>query len=228
VVYLGSVLVKLTHPWWGGSGQVLRWAATVRQPALHHGWWNTALAPGLSLPGVASLVDLAVTAGEATLPLLLVSPRLRPWALPAGALLHVAMQEWLFPQLFSFLMLLGYYAFGPVGDRAWRVRWDPEHPWARVVGALGARLDWLGRARWEPSAGASLVVTDPAGRGLQGPLGVALLAPLTPVTVLVYALLGLGAPGRLAAVREPLENTLVTAALGLWLLAKFKAWRSAP
>ncbi|MBI5515866.1 MAG: HTTM domain-containing protein [Deltaproteobacteria bacterium] len=230
VVYLGSVLVKLTHPWWSGTGQVLRWAATVRQPSQHHGWWNGLLAPLVSVPWVASLVDVGVTAGEATLPLFLVSPRWRGAALAAGALLHCAMQEWLFPQLFSFLMLLGYFAFGPVGDRAWGVRWDPETRWASALGAWGERLDWLGRARWEPAAGAAFRVTDPAGRALDGPLAVALLAPLTPATVLVYALLALGDGGRLAAAREPLENAVVAAALVAWAAARVRltaAW-SAP
>jgi hypothetical protein len=228
VVYLGSVLVKLTHPWWSGTGQVLRWAATVRQPSLHHGWWNAALAPFVSVPWVASLVDVGVTAGEATLPLFLVSPRWRGAALAAGALLHCAMQEWLFPQLFSFLMLLGYFAFGPVGDRAWSVRWDPGTRWASALGAWGERLDWLGRARWEAAAGAALRVTDPAGRALEGPLAVALLAPLTPATVLVYALLALGDGGRLSAVREPLENAVVAAALGGSVAARVRAAWSAP
>ena len=114
LVYLSSVVVKLAHPWWRGTGSIIRWLATTRAPEANpDALLSRALSPLLSIPWTSQVAELSVTALEVALPLGLLLPRTRTLCVFVGVLLHISMQEWLFPQLFTFLMLLGYFAWSP-------------------------------------------------------------------------------------------------------------------
>jgi hypothetical protein len=213
LVYLSSVAVKLAHPWWRGSGEVIRWLATTRTlEANPDAIVPRLLSPILSRPLPSRLADLAVTLLEALLPLALASPRTRRPAVALGVLLHLSMQEWLFPQLFTFLMLLGYFAWSPADDRAWTLTpprgADPD----RVARALD-RVDPLARIALAPSLDSPRwTLTDPSGRAFHGAWAVLPLALLTPHAVIAYAALALVLP-ELRAIgpipRDALENVLV-------------------
>lgn len=198
VVYLGSVLVKLSHPWWQGTGTVIRWAATVRVPPTHT-LLNVAIGPLLAHPTVAAVADVVVTGVETALPLALLTPRWRRVGVCVGVVMHVFMHEWLFPQLFTMLMLWGYLSFSPAGARDLAVApfaGERANRWLRAV-------DWYGRFE----------VTDrpDARRGLAR---VRALVLFTPLGLMSYALFALAFPsvthvGPLA--RTALENAVVLA-----------------
>ena len=209
LVYFTSVVVKLAHPWWQGSGAVVRWLATTRAPESNpHALTTRAFARLLSAPMPSRLAELAVTALEVAIPLALASRRTRRAAVVTGVLLHVAMQEWLFPQLFTFLMLLGYFAWSPAGDRAWTLHAPPGA--ARAVAAL----DPLGRVEVRPAQAWCLV--DPTGRAHPGPWAAVRFTALTPLTVVAWAAVALLFPEHRSVgpvPRDALENALVAAYL---------------
>lgn len=111
VVYLVSVVVKLSHPWWNGSGRVLQLLATEYVPGRGGGLLQSALGPWLADPGRARFTDQAVMLAEVLLPVCFYLARWRRAALWAGVAMHLVMHEWLFPQVFSVVMLLGYLAW---------------------------------------------------------------------------------------------------------------------
>ncbi len=112
-VYLASVVVKLSHPFWQGSGGVIRWLAAERVPMIHDGVVNPILQPLLVRPDVSALIDHATMAVEVAVPVMLLRPRWRRAGFALGVALHWGFQLWLHPQLFTFLMLWGYFAFAP-------------------------------------------------------------------------------------------------------------------
>ncbi len=185
-VYLASVVVKLSHPFWQGSGGVIRWLAAERVPMIHDGVVNPLLQPLLVRPDVSALVDHATMVVEVAIPVMLLRPRWRRAGFALGVALHWGFQMWLHPQLFTFLMLWGYFAFVPTDDRTWIVTAPPT-----VARGL-TRLDWLGRA--DVRDGEALVVTTPAARTLHGLAAMGALATLTPVAVLVVAACALALP----------------------------------
>jgi hypothetical protein len=185
-VYLASVVVKLSHPFWQGSGAVIRWLAAERVPMIHDGVVNPILQPLLVRPDVSALVDHATMVVEVAVPVMLLRPRWRRAGFALGVALHWGFQLWLHPQLFTFLMLWGYFAFAPADDRTWRAHCPPAT--ARWV----ARLDWLGRV--DVRDGDALTVITPEGMSLRGLAAVRALASLTPVTVLVIAAFALALP----------------------------------
>jgi hypothetical protein len=219
LVYLSSVVVKLAHPWWRGTGTIIRWLATTRAPeanpdALVH----RLLRPILSRPLPSRLAELGVTALEVAVPLGLVSARTRRLAAFAGVGLHLSMQEWLFPQLFTFLMLLSYFAWSPADDRAWSLRLPADPRLARAFDAL----DPLARVAVSTDAtDPSWRLTAPDGRRFDGPFAALRFALLTPWSVVAYAAAALLFPevrylGPLS--REAVENVVVAtllAALGV-------------
>ncbi|MDB4932367.1 MAG: Vitamin K-dependent gamma-carboxylase, partial [Myxococcaceae bacterium] len=222
LVYLSSVAVKLAHPWWRGSGTVIRWLATTRAPEANpDALLYRLLSPLLSRPLPSRLADLAVTALEVAVPLGLMSPRTRGAAAVAGVALHLSMQEWLFPQLFTFLMLLSYFAWSPADDRSWSLRLPDD---ARLARALDA-LDLMGRVAVSTDASApAWRLTGPDGRRFDGPGAALRFALLTPWTVIAYATAALLFP-ELRAVgpvaRDAVENVVVAAlvvALGAAML----------
>lgn len=210
LVYLCSAVVKLAHPWWQGSGAVLRWLAETRAPEANPGaLLPRLLAPVMSRSIPSRLADVATIALELALPFALASPRSRRHALVVGLLLHLSMQEWLFPQLFTFLMLVGYAAWSPADDRAWVFSLDTAaHPgWARLV----SFADVLGRVRIVESAGVT-TLTNPDGVALRGWRALPWLAALSPLTVVAYAALALAFPDvhAIGAVpRDAVENLAV-------------------
>lgn len=216
LVYLSSVVVKLAHPWWRGTGSIIRWLATTRAPEANpDALLSRALSPLLSIPWTSQLAELSVTALEVALPLGLLFPRTRTLCVAVGVLLHISMQEWLFPQLFTFLMLLGYFAWSPADDRAWTLSL-PRAPDARLSRAIDL-LDPLARLRVFAAPDALRAsLTDPSGRSFHG-LGAALrLGLLTPHTVVAYAALSLLLPElrSLGPIpRDAFENLLVAALL---------------
>lgn len=185
-VYLASVVVKLSHPFWQGSGGVIRWLALERVPLAHRGVVNPLLQRWLVRPDVSSFLDHATMAVEVAIPVMLLVPRWRRAGFVLGVALHWAFQAWLHPQLFTFLMLWGYFAFVPVGDGAWAARAPAAA--ARWI----QRLDWLGRT--SVSAGEALAVTTPGGTPLGRLASLRALASITPVTLLVAAAFALVAP----------------------------------
>jgi hypothetical protein len=211
LVYLSSVAVKLAHPWWRGSGSVIRWLATTRAPEANpSALLSRALSPLLSRPLPSRLADVSVTALEVALPLGLCLPRTRSLCVAVGVLLHLSMQEWLFPQLFTFLMLLGYFAWSPADDRAWTLAL-PRHD--SIPGRAARALDLLGRLQLIATPGLTRCsLTDPSGRCFHGLAAALQLASLTPWTVVAYAALALLFP-EVRAVgpipRDALENILV-------------------
>lgn len=213
LIYWLSVLAKLAHPWWREGGAVVRWIVTERVPNSGvQGIVNPLLSPALSVPALAAAAQTAILGVELLLPFMLFSRRWRRVGFAVGATMHTVMQEWLFPQLFTFLMLLGYYAFAPADDRAWTLRLNPSHPLhARLARALPA-LDWLARVRLETSPGAALALTGPSGSTRRGVPALWWLAALCPASVLAYAGFALIAPelGAVAGVpRATLENLVV-------------------
>lgn len=218
IVYVGSVLVKATHPMWRGTGGVIRWLAEVRLPEINQGLVNPLLRPVLTLRGVAPALDLGVMVAEVVIPLMLFSVRFRRVGLACGVMLHGFMQAWLSPQLFTFLMLWGYYAFVPAGDRAWRVTYVPSSAFDAALARVYPRLDWMGRTAWAP--GATLTLADPQGTTHEGVAALRWLTVLTPVTVLSFATMALAAPGMRQAFivpREALENVALFAWASLWI-----------
>lgn len=222
LVYLASVAVKLAHPWWRGSGSVVRWLATTRAPESNPGaLLPRLLTPLLAAPLPSRLADLAVMSVEAALPFALAWPRTRRAAVVVGVALHLTMQEWLFPQLFTFLMLLGYFAWSPADDRAWALTVAD----ARAA-RLAAALDPLHRlaVSVDPSAATSLIAPD--GRRFVGWRVAPWIATLTPHTVLVYAAVALLFPELTAlgpVARDALENLLVAAFLTALALSSTRA-----
>lgn len=217
LIYLLSVGAKLLHPWWRTDGAVVRWIVTERVPESGvRALVNPALAPLLSIPAMAAAAQTAILGIELLLPFMLFSARWRRTAFVVGAVMHTLMQEWLFPQLFTFLMLLGYYAFVPAGDRAWTLRCRPAH--ARAARAL----DWLGRVRCvEDPAAQSLTLTSPEGVTRAGASALWMLAVLCPAGLLAYASIALLAPGTdtvLTLPRAMVENALVIAVGGIGLI----------
>jgi hypothetical protein len=220
LIYLLSVIAKLAHPWWREGGAVVRWIVTERVPQSGlRGLVNPALAPWLSAPAMAAAAQTAILGVETLLPLMLFSPRWRRTAFVVGGCMHVLMQEWLFPQLFTFLMLLGYHAFAPAEDRAWTLRVDTTaHPGvARWVRAL----DWRGRVGIEPTPGGVLTLVTPEGVTRTGISAGWWLAVLTPASVVAYAALALVAPGVTSlggAPRAMMENLVVMVVGGVGLI----------
>ncbi len=217
LVYLSSAVVKLGHPWWRGSGTILRWLATTRAPEANpDALLFRVLSPLLSEQFPARLAELAVTTLELALPLGLANRRTRHLAVGVGVLLHLFMQEWLFPQLFTFLMLLGYFAWSPADDQAWTMTLPGG---AAAPGRLGRflafadplrRLAVIDGARWS--------LTDPMGRRFHGIWVPIRLCVISPHIVIAYAALALLFPevraiGPIA--RDALENVLV----GVFVLA---------
>jgi hypothetical protein len=217
LVYLTSVAVKLAHPWWGGSGEVIRWLATTRTVESNPGaLLPRLLGPLLSSPLPSRLAEVGVTALEAALPLALAWPRSRRAALAVGVALHVTMQEWLFPQLFTFLMLLGYFAWSPAGDRAWTAEPPRGASPDRAARAL-RHLDPLRRvALAPPSDRDRWSLTNPAGRRFEGAAAALRFALITPHAVVAYATLALVLPEVRAfgpIPRDAVENVVVAAIL---------------
>lgn len=185
-VYLASVVVKLTHPFWQGTGGVIRWLALERVPMAHDGLINPLVQRWLLRGDVSSFLDHATMVVEVAIPVMLYVPRWRQAGFVLGFALHGAFQLWLHPQLFTFLMLWGYFAFVPAGDGVWRV----EAP-ARLASVV-ARLDWLGRCT--VGVGPSLRVTPPACAARHGLAALRTLLSLTPATVPAVAAFALVAP----------------------------------
>lgn len=220
IVYVGSVLVKATHPFWQGTGGVIRWLTLERVPVLNRGLLNPLLQPVFAHPAASAALDAGVMGAELIVPLMLFAPRLRRAGFAAGVALHAFMQEWLYPQLFTFLMLWGYYAFAPASDRAWRVSYDPGVPFDAGLARLYPRLDWLGRTRWEPAPGGALALTSPEGERRAGVAALRGLMVLTPATLVAFATLALAAPGTrqvLTLPRDAVENLVVLAWASLWV-----------
>lgn len=218
IVYVGSVFVKATHPMWHGTGGVIRWLAEVRVPEINQGLVNPILRPVLMHEGISSALDVGVMGVEVLVPLMLFSPRLRRVGIACGVMLHGFMQAWLYPQLFTFLMLWGYYAFVPSGDRAWRVTYAPASAFDAALARAYAKLDWMGRTTWTP--GASLTLTDARGTVREGVAALRWLMVLTPVTLLAFAALSLAAPGMrqvFTVPRDAIENVVLFTWASLWI-----------
>lgn len=214
LVYWVSVAVKLSHPMWGGTGHAIQWITTTRAPDAHFGLVNPLLQPLLSRPVLAALSEWAIVGLELCLPLLLFNPRTRRLGATLGVAMHAVMQEWLFPQVFSFVMLLGYFAFIDGGDRAFTVRYDPRNRLDRALAAHFPRVDWMGRTRWIPRDAPGPLTLDDRGTEQRDLSALRLLIALTPVTVLAYAALALLAPGAdtvLTLPRAAVENLIVAA-----------------
>ncbi len=207
LVYLASVVVKLTHPWWRGTGSVLRWLAETRAPESNpDALFQRLLAPLLSRPLPSRLADLATIALELALPFALALPRTRRPAVFVGVLLHLSMQEWLFPQLFTFLMLLGYTAWSPADDRAWTLSLGSPRL-ARAV----TSIDALQRIRLVTPADAT-ALTSPGGVRFLGWRAAPWVLALSPSTVVAYAALALAFPDvrNVGPVpRDAIENVVV-------------------
>ncbi len=207
LVYLASIVAKLQHPWWRDGGALLQWVAVDRAPGAN----PSALLPSLLQPlfshaAPARAAQLGVLALETALPFALAHRRTRDAAFVAGISMHLVMQEWLFPQLFTFLMLLGYTAWSAAGDHAWRARASPR------VAALVRSVDLLGRAVVDDAASAGLAVTAPSGRTVHGAAALLALLPLTPLAVVAYAAIAILVPewrGVGAVSRDALENVVV-------------------
>lgn len=219
LIYWLSVVAKVAHPWWREGGAVVRWIVTERVPSSGvRGIVNPLLAPALSVPAFAAAAQSGILCLEALLPLMLFSRRWRSTGIVLGAAMHVVMQEWLFPQLFTFLMLLGYFAFVPVGDRGWTVALSDTN--GRLARAL-PRLDWLARVRVVRGGRRGLTLRSPEGRLRTGIVGWVRLATLSPVSVVGYAVLALLAPGVSSICglpRASLENLVVMVVGGIALI----------
>ena len=221
-VYLASVVVKLSHPFWQGSGAVIRWLAAERVPMIHDGVVNPILQPLLVRPDVSALIDHATMAVEVAVPVMLLRPRWRRAGFALGVALHWGFQLWLHPQLFTFLMLWGYFAFAPADDRTWRAHCLPAT--ARWI----TRLDWLGRV--DARDGDALTVTTPEGQSLHGLAAVRALASLTPVTVLVVAAFALALPElqRVGGVSRAAVEEVALALLGALALGSMWTQQCSP
>ena len=213
LVYLSSVVVKLGHPWWRGSGTILRWLATTRAPEANpDALLFRVLSPLLSAQLPARLAEIAVTALEVALPLGLANRRTRHLAIAIGVLLHLFMQEWLFPQLFTFLMLLGYFAWSPADDHAWTLTVPGGSAAPSRLGRFLAFADPLRRLK--VIEGAQWSLTDTVGRRFLGIWIPLRLCTITPHIVIAYAALALLFPEVRAIgpiTRDALENLLVGA-----------------
>lgn len=222
LIYLLSVLAKLLHPWWREGGAVVRWIVTERVPQSGvRGLVNPALSPLLSEPALAAAAQSGILCLEALLPLMLFSRRWRTTAFVVGASMHVVMQEWLFPQLFTFLMLLGYYAFAPAGDRGWSLSLSDARPSHRRLARALPGVDWLGRVRVELRPEGGLRLVSPDGVTREGVSGLWWLAALCPPAVLAYAAFALIAPRVtevLGVPRAGVENVVVMVVGGIGLI----------
>ena len=192
LAYVRSVLVKATHPLWQGTGGVIRWLAVVRVPETRGGMLNAWLSPLLAHHGIAAALDVVVEVGEVAIPVMLASPRWRRMGLVAGVVLHGFLQAWLHPQLFTFLMLWGYFAYVPAGDRAWTLTWNVRSPLQRRLAAWWPRIDW--RARIALREGDASALDDGRGGRWQGFGAWVMAAVLSPVSLLAVATLCLLAP----------------------------------
>ena len=219
IIYVGSVVAKLTHPRWQGTGDLIRALAIEQYPARLHSLANIPMRALAASPRAAAVADACVIGAELVLPLLLLDRRWRRIAFVIGAALHLFMQEWLFPQLFTFAMLLAYYAFVPSGDRDWKVHHHDARNLDRVLAHWFPRLDWLARTQWIADADVTmLTIEDRHGVRVTGFGAVLLLSVLTPCTLLAFATVALIAPGihTVAGIpRAALENAFVA----LWALA---------
>ena len=227
LVYALSVVAKLAHPWWREGGAVVRWIVTERVPNSGVvGVINPALGPALRVPALAAATQAGMMALELLLPVMLFRTRWRRAAFVIGAVMHALMQEWLFPQLFTFLMLLGYYAFAPAEDRGWTLTLDPSRAAHGALARALPSLDWRARVRLvEDHTAETLTLTDPAGITRAGVGALWMLAVLCPATVVGYAALALLAPGvtSVAGVPRTLVENLVVIAVGVTGLLPGKA-----
>jgi len=220
VVYLFSVAVKLAHPWWQGTGRVIVFLATERAPSQDPGILQGFLGPILAMPGMARVAEVGVMGTEVLLPLGLAWGRSRRVALAVGVAMHTVMHGWLFPQLFTFLMLALYGAWTPSDDRSVAVGFDPArrtHTWLR---ALLPALDTAGRCREmpEPVEG-GLAVSPRPGVVHRGPAAWASLACRLPVALVLWALAALALPATVGGVpRAVVDNaaTLAVLTLAMW------------
>ncbi len=218
IVYIGSVFVKATHPMWQGTGGLIRWLAAVRVPEISDGFINPIVRPLFTIPLVASVGDIVTEGGEVIIPLMLFVPRLRRVGIACGVALHLFMQVWLSPQLFGFLMMWGYYAFVPAGDRSWQVTWSPESRFDRALAALYRRIDWRARTVWRE--GETLTLTDAGGERYEGVAALRTLTVLTPATLMTFAAMVLLAPGMrqvLTIPREIVESVVLLSWASLWV-----------
>ncbi len=220
VVYLFSVVVKLSHPWWQGTGRVVRYLVTERAPAHDPGLLQALLRPLLALPGAPVLAELAVVLTEILLPPGLAWGPTRRAALVVGVAMHTVMHAWLFPQLFTFLMLGLYAAWTPCDDRGLTVRLHPAHRvhgW--LQGALGS-LDWAGRCRVEAlDLPGPLRVSPSPGLEHRGPAAWVSLAARLPVALVAWAVVSLSLPATLCGVpRAAVDNaaTIGVLTMALW------------
>ena len=73
----------------------------------------------LRAPALARAAEWAVMLTEVALPFALASrrARVRAGAFAVGVAMHTVMHAWLFPQLFTFLMLARYFAVRPWDQR---------------------------------------------------------------------------------------------------------------
>jgi hypothetical protein len=215
-VYLASVAVKLVHPLWQGTGATMQWLAFERVPASSQGFVNALVAPLLAHDRIASLLDATTLITEATVALLLVAPRWRRIGLVLGVVMHTFMQLWLSPQLFTFLMLWGYYAFVPSNDRTWTLTHAPSSRFDTAVVTLTTHLDVLGRVAIVD--GDALTLTPPTQRTVRGARALVMLAALSPYGPVAFACLALLAPGMRQVCTMP-RDALEQIAVLLWASA---------
>lgn len=126
--------------------------------------------------------------------------------------MHVVMQEWLFPQTFSFIMILGYFAFTEDSDEAVVVRYDPDNAVERCLAMIYPRVDWFGRTRWIAAEPKTFLSIEQHGTTRHRLAALRTLAVLSPVTVLAYAFIALSAPGARTVLTFPrpvVENVLI-------------------
>lgn len=221
VVYLFSVVVKLSHPWWRGSGQVIVWLATVRAPSLDPGLVQAALGPVLRAPALARAAEWAVMLTEVALPFALASRRthIRAGAFAVGVAMHTVMHAWLFPQLFTFLMLALYGAWVPVGDRARSLVLDPARPLHARLARWVPALDWSSRLHIVSAPGPLRLRGPDAATEHRGPAAWMGVLCRLPGGLLLWATLSLALPDTLyGAPRALVDNalTLLVLTSALW------------
>lgn len=219
VVYLFSVVVKLSHPWWCGSGQVMVWLATVRAPSRDAGLVQALLAPALRAPARALVATWAVVLTEAALPLGLAWRRTRSVAFAVGVAMHTVMHAWLFPQLFTFLMLALYGAWAPVGDGARTLALDPSRPLHARLARWVPAMDWSSRLRVVSAPGPMRLQGPDAATEHRGPAAWMGVLCRLPGGLLLWAALSLALPERLyGAPRALVDNalTLLVLTSALW------------
>lgn len=172
IVFFYAALDKVFSPYWRLSGAVLPSLGVTEH------WPGLAWLQGFNQVVISAFPAAASVATVALEFFLAVAFLWRPLWRPGIVVAFVFMVYLEFlvrPGAFTWDVLAALVLFLPAGDRGWRIVCDPECASCRWNRAVLARLDWLRRLRWVPTAEAAGIESASLCRA--GRIGLQLASP---------------------------------------------------